>query len=488
MKKLLIRIAVVAVMLVGLNWIYSKWFFKKDLVKHSDIVELSWQVTDDSCRIVYVGESSNNHFGSEEVNRRKISAYTSDYFPNVKMGDMTREASHAQTYYYMLKHIPEDASVETVVVTMNLRSFGPSWIYSRLETALRKQIVLLKDYPPLFNRFLLAFKAYPIRNEEEWGEMVREYRRTALLDFPYEFPFSTSAEWNDSLAWYGWRDENGKRDQAKTDLACHYIKTYAFNINDDNPRVADFDAIVELCRQRGWHLVFNLMAENVDKTNVLVGEDLLFLMRRNRDYLLQRYGSLDDVVVVDNMSLVRDVNFIDQTWTTEHYYEEGRRIVADNLAKTLKLFYPNDYQNPDSLHFDFGHFQGNSVTHPIEASRPYAANLVVDSVSPDWDEVNVAFFARPSDSISSMFLATQCVDAEEHVIVKTYPIPLTHYGIRSWDFHTQSIVMDSVFKTSKNVKFYLVNKSEVPIEVSALDVSFHAANLAPEIKGKSMAQ
>ena len=488
MKKLLIRIAVVAVMLVGLNWIYSKWFFKKDLVKHSDIVELSWQVTDDSCRIVYVGESSNNHFGSEEVNRRKISAYTSDYFPNVKMGDMTREASHAQTYYYMLKHIPEDASVETVVVTMNMRSFGPSWIYSHLETALRKQIVLLKDYPPLFNRFLLAFKAYPIRNEEEWGEMVREYRRTALLDFPYEFPFSTSAEWNDSLAWYGWRDINGKRDQAKTDLACHYIKTYAFNVNDDNPRVADFDAIVELCRQRGWHLVFNLMAENVDKTNVLVGEDLLFLMRRNRDYLLQRYGSLDDVVMVDNMSMVRDVNFIDQNWTTEHYYEEGRRIVADNLAKTLKLFYSDDYHNPDSLHFDFGHFRGNQPTRRIVASNPYASNVIIDSLSPVWDEVDVAFFARPSDSLVSLSLSVQGFRDNEVVLNKNYPVSFEHYEMQKWDFHAKSIVMDSAFKVAQNVKFFLTNISELPVEVSALDVSFHVANLAPGVKGKSMAQ
>lgn len=484
MKKLVIRVAAVAVMLVCMNWVYSKWLFRNDLVKYSDIVELSWQVADDSCRIVYVGESSNNHYGKEEPDRRKISAYASEYFPTVKMGDMTREASHAQTYYYMLKHIPEDAAVETVVVTMNLRSFGSSWIYSRLETALRKQLVLLKDYPPFFNRFLLAFKAYTIHSDEEWDNMAKEARRTAPLDFPYEFQHPTSDEWDKSMAWNGWRDEEGNRDQTKTELACHYVKTYAFTITDDNPRVADFDAIVELCRQRGWHLIFNLMAENVDKANELVGEDLLFLMRRNRDYLLQRYGSMEDVVIVDNLSLVRDVNFIDQNWTTEHYYEEGRRVIADNVAKALKTFYPNEYANPNTLHYDYGHFCGNPAWHPIEASRPCGAGFVVDSLSSDWDEVDVAFFAKPSDSIASIFLAAQCVDAEGQKTVKTYPLPMKHYGVRSWDFHTQSIVLDSVFKASNNVKLYLVSTSEVPVEVSALDVSFHPANLEPEIKGK----
>lgn len=480
MKKLVIRVAAVAVMLVCMNWVYSKWFFRNDLVKYSDIVELSWQVADDSCRIVYVGESSNNHYGKEEPDRRKISAYVSEYFPTVKMGDMTREASHAQTYYYMLKHIPEDAAAETVVVTMNLRSFGSSWIYSRLETALRKQLVLLKDYPPFFNRFLLAFKAYTIHSDEEWDNMAKEARRTAPLDFPYEFHHPTSDEWDKSMAWNGWRDEEGNRDQAKTELACHYVKTYAFTITDDNPRVADFDAIVELCRQRGWHLIFNLMAENVDKASELVGEDLLFLMRRNRDYLLQRYGSMEDVVIVDNLSLVRDVNFIDQNWTTEHYYEEGRRIIADNVAKALKTFYPNEYANPNTLHYDYGHFRDNPATR----RNPYASTVVVDSLSPGWDEVDVAFFARPSDSLVSLSLFVQGFRDEKVVLSKSYPVSFEHYEMQKRDFHTKSIAMDSAFKLAQNVKIFLMNTGEVPVEVSSLDVSFHPANLEPGIKGK----
>ena len=60
----------VLAMLVVLNWVYATWFFEKDLSKHSDIVELSWDVTDDSCRIIYLGESSNNTYGEKEANHR----------------------------------------------------------------------------------------------------------------------------------------------------------------------------------------------------------------------------------------------------------------------------------------------------------------------------------------------------------------------------------------------------------------------------------
>ena len=109
-------------LLVAMNWIYSKWFYERDLQAHSDMVNLPRQVVADSCRIVYLGESSNRTYGWAESDQRKISDMVWAYFPNVRCGDMTKDASHAEIYYNMLKLIPKESSVETVVVTMNLRS------------------------------------------------------------------------------------------------------------------------------------------------------------------------------------------------------------------------------------------------------------------------------------------------------------------------------------------------------------------------------
>ena len=343
MKKLLIRIGIVAVLLVAMNWVYSKWFYEKDLQAHSDMVNLPRQVVADSCRIVYLGESSNRTYGWGEADQRKISDMVWAYFPNVRCGDMTKDASHAEIYYNMLKLIPKESSVETVVVTMNLRSFGAGWIYSRLETALQKELVLLRDYPPLVNRFLLDFKDYPIRSEKEWDQIVNKHWKND--------PLPADCKWNNAREWdmsFPWPDESADNDMVF--LPHHYVKAYAFQIRDDNPRVKDFDAIVELCQKRGWNLVLNLLPENVDKAEELVGNDLVSLMQRNRDYLVERYGSLEGVTVVDNLNLVRDVNFIDQNWTTEHYYAEGRQAVAYSVAQALKLIYPTDYQ---SLPSDF---------------------------------------------------------------------------------------------------------------------------------------
>lgn len=486
MKKLLIRIGIVLALLVVLNWVYSKWFFEKDLRKHSDIVELSWDVVEDSCRIIYLGESSNNHYGDEEDNHQKISEITAEYFPTVKMGDLTKSASHAQTYYYMLKHVPATSSVETVVVTMNLRSFGPIWIYSRLETALRKQLVLLEDYPPLMNRFLLAFKAYPILNDEEWDALAYERRRVDALQFPYVFEFDNNYEWDSANAWRGWHDLEGKYDLEVTQLAGHYIKNYGFNITDDNPRVKDFDAIVELCRKRGWNLVFNLMAENVDKANELVGNDLLFLMRRNRDYLIQRYDTLEGVTVVNNLNLVRDVNFIDQDWTTEHYFEEGRRLVADHLAQTLRDIYPDDYRNPNTLKRDAGHyFMGETRT--LDDKSPYGSTLVLtaDSIRHEWSMVNVAFEVKKHDDLGKLILAVEKHDAQGEVHIDSYEVMPQILKTEAWDFATFALPVDSLFRTAQQVKLYVHNFSESPVEVRNFDVSFRPAYLKPRVKSQS---
>lgn len=485
MKKLLIRIGIVLVMLLILNWVYSRWFLEKDLRKHSDIVELSWQVTDDSCRIIYLGESSNSHYGDEESSHRKISDFTADYFPRVKMGDLTKEASHAQTYYYMLRHIPATSAVETVVVTMNLRSFGPLWIYSKLETPLRKQLVLLEDYQPLVNRFLLAFKAYPIKTEEEWNELVFEHWRNDTFNIP-NFAWHTTADWDYGMYSYGWYDQQGQRDWDVTALACHYIKTYAFEINDDNPRVKDFDAIVDLCRERGWNLVFNLMAENVDKANELVGKDLMLLFRLNRDYLLKRYGNMEGVTVVNNLNLVRDVNFIDQDWTTEHYYEEGRRIVADHLALALREFYPDDYHNPDSLKLDVGHYYLGG-TRTLDKQQPYSMTLALtaDSIRPDWGMVNVAFEIKQQDELSKPVLAVEKYNPSGEVAIDSYAVnkPVQENG--TWDFATFALPIDTVFRSAQKIKLYVHNFSESEVQIRNLDVSFRPAYLKARVKAQT---
>ena len=341
-KKILIKSAMLAVVLVAIGFIYQRWFYEKDLQQYSDVINTVRAVPKDA-DIIYVGESSNITYRADDMDKRPISAFLAEHFPHLKVCDITKSAAHAGIYKILLEHIPVDNKEKTIIVTLNLRSFNAQWIYSDLETPLQKSMVLLKDYPPIFNRFLLSFKAYDIKNENDRKAQIKHKWKKDELKFPYKFPYKNVIEWDGWMFHHGYKDKNGKVDSALTVLACHYIKGYAFQIDTlTNPRIKDFDNIVALAKKRGWHLVFNLMAENTQKAKALIGDDLLYLINQNVNLLVDYYER-KGVKVINNLNQIEDEEFIDQNWTTEHYAEKGRKKIAYLVANAIKPWYPNDY-------------------------------------------------------------------------------------------------------------------------------------------------
>jgi hypothetical protein len=336
------------------------------------------------------------------------------------------------------------------------------------------------------NRFLLAFKAYPIRSEEEWDAITQKHWKKDPLDFPYDFEWTNAHQWDSAMAWGGWHGFDGQRDQQLTELACHYIKSYAFQIRDDNPRIKDFDAIVDLCRERGWHLIFNLMAENVDKANELVGKDLLFLMKQNRDYLMQRYDTQEDVTVVNNLDLVRDVNFIDQDWTTEHYYGEGRHIIAHQVAQALRQYYPNEYQDLGLLQYEAGHYCFEGSEDELNVERPYSQTLILpaDSLQPDWGMVNIAVEMLQPDTLNDAQIVIE-KNGEQGKTSTYYDLGPQIQSIGKWEFATFALPIDSTFREAEQIKFFVYNPSTSSVRVRRFDISFRPAYLKPAVKAQS---
>jgi hypothetical protein len=327
-----------------MNELYRIFFFEKDVLNYSEIIESVRNAVADGNEVIYVGESSNLAYRDDDEDKRFISRFITDYFPDLKVGDITNPATHAGNYYELLRHIPADAKVKTVIVTLNSRSFNADWIYSRLETSLEKSMVLLKDRPPLYSRFLLSFRGYDIKTEKErWKQIHSEWKKRQFY-LPYSDRYTNVRDWDGEMWHSGILKEDGSKNEEMTRLACHYIKTYAFEIDTlTNPRIKDFDRIIKLAKERNWNLIFNLLAENVEMADSLIGKDLLFLMEKNRSLLVDYYQR-KGVVVVDNFNSVGDEEFIDRDWTTEHYAEKGRKIVARNAAQSLKTLYPNYYQ------------------------------------------------------------------------------------------------------------------------------------------------
>ncbi|MBL7910614.1 MAG: hypothetical protein JNJ41_06145 [Bacteroidia bacterium] len=342
-KKIVIKVSTLIIILIGLNFIYNFTLYEKDLnEKCEQIVEIRDKQAETD--IFYFAESSNFNTRETDSIQSTISDLTAMFFPSLTLTAINKPATHAGIYKVWLKNINLEVNKpKAIVVTLNLRSFDAAWIHSVLETQLQESVVLVRPYPNLINRFLLSLQAFDNKtNEQREQDMLNDWLNTQLV-FPFDFKYKTVREWDVSFGQYGWDLADGTPEKNKILLTCHYIKAYAFNLTENNPRVKDFDEIAGWCQKNNINLYLNLLAENIEYADSLVGKELVFLMKQNRDYLVKRYNK-GNCKVVDNLELVNGLEFTDQTWTTEHYGYKGRMTIAKNVANSLKDQFSKEYK------------------------------------------------------------------------------------------------------------------------------------------------
>lgn len=492
LKPLLYKSLLLLLILIGVNYIYKFVFLEADLQLHSPIINLVRNIVDKECEVIYLGESSNITTRENDLDKRPISDFISDYYPTIKFGTITKEASHAGIYYELLRNIPENAKVKTVIVTMNMRSFNANWMYSNLETPLQKSLVLLKKYPPLVNRLLLSFRGYDIKTAKERQEQYEQSWKNDLLTLPNSFPYKNVVDWDHGMAAKGIRNSEGKVDEMLTALACNYIKTYAFQIDvETNQRISDFDKIVALAKERNWKLVFNLMAENVERAQELVGDDLVHLMKQNRDLLVNRYHK-NGVIVVDNLEKVPDEQYIDRNWTTEHYAENGRRSIAKNVALLMKSIMPqgsftlakktefkNDCegeikwnQMPSlSLEKSFKGKQSSKILNgqPYSITFEYPIKNLPDSLK----NVEIEFQLYQSSTEHSAKLNIEIAGKQFPLHVYSESLTNLSQTVNNWSKVYFKNELPINFKKGDFVKVYVFNAAKTPIYIDDIRILFN---------------
>ncbi len=495
MKKIVYKTLFIALLLVSFNYIYTYTFYESDLQTHSGIINLVRKITAEKSEVVYVGESSNITFRSDDVDKRSIGEFVSDYFPSLRFGSITKVATHAGIYYELLRNIPDSSDVKTIIVTLNLRSFDVSWIYSNLETPLQKSIVLLKDYPPLYKRFLLSFRGYDIKTDEERELQFKKKWKNDILIFPEPFRYDNVIDWDYGMATQGIRNQDSSVNYPATELACHYIKTFAFQIDTlTNPRIKDFDNIVSLASERKWNLVFNLMAENLDRADSLVGKELIFLIKQNRDLLIERYRK-NNVIVVDNLDSVNDSEYIDRNWTTEHYAELGRKIIAKNVAESMKVIYPNEFteivlQRKKPKDF-FNDCEGNIIWGQMQSltdNRAYSG--VMSSGIGANNEYSISFdypIKNLPDSLHTLNIDMQLyqtnIDHDANLTVEisggggiyhlnSILINKLSAKIEDWNRCSYSFELPNDFYNADLIKVYVYNPTNTQINIDDISINF----------------
>lgn len=280
---------------------------------------------------LYFGESSNFTYADGDSSKLSIAELIAQQ-SGLKLAAISQGAIHASTFRALIQRLDESSTVNTVIVTMNLRSFGINWIESDLETNLSRAEILYSAWPPVVKKFLLTFKAYDDTPLFKRKELIRSHYKNDRFKLPHQ-AYTSVRDWDKELFNKGLPDAGGNKDQQKTEIACHFVKNYAFVIDEDNPRIKDFDAIVALCKEKNLKLVFHVLPENHQRAAELCGPDLSGLMENNVRFLEKRYGKAS--VFIDNYKLLPDSIFIDRSWPTEHYRFAGRRAVAKTIQSAL---------------------------------------------------------------------------------------------------------------------------------------------------------
>lgn len=481
--KLLYRLIGLTIFFVGSNYIYKQYFFEHDLQLHSPIINDIRKVKNENYKVVYLGESSNTTFHPLDNDKRSISEIMASFFPEIKCGNLNKEASHAGIFLPLLENIDPDAQVETIILTLNLRSFDASWRFSNLETALEKSLVLLKPYPPLFNRFLLTFKAYDIKSDIEREKQFKQAWKKEVFPSSYQLNYKNVIEWDKALFHNGILNEDKSRNQPLTELACHYVKTYAFHIDTlNNPRIRDLDNIVAYCSKRKWNLIFNLLGENIDRGEELVGPELIKLIKDNRDLLLKRYNN-KNCVVVDNLEKIRDRDFIDQRWTTEHYTERARRIIAKQVALALKNIYPDQFRDQDfdliGQHEFYSDCEGHDQWHQIQTldstmsysgkkssktnkENPYSLTfeIPVKELKDSIHNVDISFQLWPQELSDEVKLVIEWSGQYVEQVWNGLDFKHQNLKTKNWNTVNFSFKLPSGFYRSDKMKIYLLNSTD----------------------------
>ena len=328
-------ISVILLFFIGLaaNYTYvNLGLYDNDIKKCNAELIYRFDSINSKNEILYLGESSNFTASDADSSKKSIAELINALNRVYTVADISKGAIHGSTYKVLIKRITEKSTIKTVIVTLNLRSFGVNWIESDLETNLSRANILYSNHYPIIKKALLSFKAYDNQELFKRKASIKSHYRSDKFKLQTQ-KYECVYEWDKELYHNGILDKDGKKNQEKTDIACHFIKNYAFVIDEDNPRVKDFDDIVSYCKEHNISLIFHVLPENFERAAELCGNDLAVLMKTNTDYLKNRYQK--EVVFIDNSSALKDSFFIDRQWPTEHYIFKGRYLIAKSISDQL---------------------------------------------------------------------------------------------------------------------------------------------------------
>lgn len=335
-KYIISRVLALIGLMILFNLIYTKTTWDNERSQHADLKD-SLDKYNPISDILFLSSSSNYFFLAKDTSHKQISEMLDEQLPELRVNAIHKGYMHAGMFLTLLENLPDTTNISQLIIEMNLRSFGPFWVYSEVETRYSiQQLLMDENYPPILRRLAFAFDFYDNKtNAERKKQYVGEWKSNKL-SFPWEFEYEYVQQWDQALAKSGrYLKEDGKWDWDKIGQACNIVKAYGFHIDTtSHPRVADFDAIVELANKRSWQLYFVIMPEDYEKANNLVGKEIPWLMDQAAELLEKRYTSQG--VKVLNLADLLGAEYFYEPYPTEHYLSSGKKMIADSIVVAIR--------------------------------------------------------------------------------------------------------------------------------------------------------
>jgi hypothetical protein len=374
--KMLLRLLVGVVVFFAANfWYVSSGLYKKERLKFSPMAAKLDSAFGNG-DVVYLGESSNTSFNPwTDTFGYSVSEFLQMYLPQNRVRGVSHDGYHVGLFSQMLGLMPEhwaDSGRKTVVITVNMRSFGPSAMFNGNEASNQQEAIFYTHRMALLNRVFVSLHHYDSRDGREMERGKTQWFRTKDLrldNSTYGRHYgdggleSAGEKWfyHNTVKWWlrdlqrQFAPVSGDADLARVmPMAEAYLKEFAFLLDEENPRVQALDAIVSKCKQEQVNVVFVLLMPNFDHASRLFGKELTQLMDYNMDFLRKRFAGWEKeynkgdfkVGYVDVQRLYGDwaggQHYTDQWYPTEHVDAHIRQFIAQKTAEKILEFQYRD--------------------------------------------------------------------------------------------------------------------------------------------------
>ncbi len=345
-KKILIKIIMFIALLFAVNLTYKHTLWKFDRSKYADVLDSLNQIKD-STDILYISSSSNYFHPITDKVGYTVSGFIDKQFPQLRVNAINKGYMHAGAFYSVLENIPKSSPIKTVVVCVNMRSFGAFWLYSETETAYSQmELMMNTNYPLIFRRLLLSLDYYDNVSKKEREKQFKTAWRQDTLIFP-KYKINANIIELDSMCVCkgGYKTVKDEPDNDKLNFKCNIIKAFAYTLDTvNNIRFKQFDKIIDLAKKRNWNLVFNILPEDIDKATIMVGDVIPYILDKNVKIFIEKYKN-SRALIIDNHRLSNGSCFYEK-YPTEHYTTEGKKKLAGVVASELRKIYPDKKYKP----------------------------------------------------------------------------------------------------------------------------------------------